>query len=317
MDNVPASLVVGSPAPQDTLATVRQAEAHGVPAVWSTVAGIAADPITLFGAAAVQTSRVCFGTAIVPTYPRHPAALAAQALALAALAPDRFRLGIGPSHQFIVEGMLGIPFTRPLDHLREYMTVLRALLWDGAVDFKGTYYQVKARLAGGAPPPRTPIPIAALRAPAFHLAGAIADGAISWLCPVQYLVETALPALQAGAAEAGRPTPPLIGHVLVAMSTDQAAVRAATQKQFGPYARAPFYARMFADAGFPIGADFKMPDALIDELVVSGDAAAVASRLRQIRAAGIDEVMVSLVNVADPAAEEDAAMEAIAVAAVR
>src|SRR5262249_38297813 len=157
-------------------------------------------------------------------YPRHPTTLVAQTLALAGLAPDRFRLGIGPSHQFIIEGMYGIPFERPLEHTREYVAVLRGLLWDGAVDFKGAHFRVKARLAGGQAPPRVPLPIAALRAPAFPLAGEIADGAISWLCPIPYLVETALPPLRAGAEVAGRPTPPLIAHVPVAMSEDTAAI---------------------------------------------------------------------------------------------
>src|SRR5437773_773103 len=102
---IPAGLVVPVTTAQEMLALILRAEEQGVPAVWSTIAGIALDPITLFGAAAVQTRRVGLGTAIVPTYPRHPVALASQALTMAALAPGRFRLGIGPGHQFIIEGM--------------------------------------------------------------------------------------------------------------------------------------------------------------------------------------------------------------------
>ncbi|HMA37237.1 MAG TPA: LLM class flavin-dependent oxidoreductase [Chloroflexia bacterium] len=312
MSEIHAGLVVNQPTAAAALAFIRMAESHGVPMVWSTVAGIAADPLTLFGAAATQTSRIAFGTAIVPTYPRHPAALAGQALALEGLAPGRLRLGIGPSHKFIIADMLGIPFDRPLEHLREYLTVLRGLLWDGKVDFQGRQYRVRARLAGGAPPPRTPLPIAALRAPAFQLAGELADGAISWLCPIPYLVQTALPALRAGAEAAGRPVPPLIGHVPVAMHGDRAAIRAAALPQIGGYARAPFYARMFADAGFPVPADGRMPDALIDELVVAGDAPTVAARLRAIRAVGVDELLITVLTVADAATEEAAAAAVVA-----
>src|SRR6476661_5495218 len=90
--------------------------------------------------------------------------------AVAGLAPGRLRLGIGPSHKFIIQDMYGIPFDRPLEHLREYVTVLRGLLWDGKVDFQGAHFRVKARLAGGAAPPRVPLPIAALRPPSFRLA---------------------------------------------------------------------------------------------------------------------------------------------------
>ncbi len=305
METVAASLVVGGAASgtQEILQGIRRAEELDIPAIWTTQAGIAPDPVTLFAAAAVETTRIGLATGIVPTYPRHPAALASQALVLGALAPDRFRLGIGPSHPFIIEKMLGIPFERPLEHLREYLTILRALLWEGAVDFQGSQYRVKARLAGGAEPPRIPVPIAALRPPAFRLAGELADGAVSWLCPVPYLVETALPALRAGAEGAGRPAPPLIAHVLVAMSEDPAAVRAATRRQMGGYARAAFYARMFADAGYPIGADHEMTDGLIDAIVVSGDGAAVTRRLQAIRAEGIAEVMITQITTDDPAGE--------------
>ena len=301
---IPAGLVINRPSPAEFVAAVGQAERAGVAMAWSTLAGITPDPITLFAAAAMQTEHIGFGTAIVPTYPRHPAALAGQAQALAGLAPGRFRHGVGPIHKWIIEDMFGLPFDRPLEHLREYMAVLRGLLWDGQVDFKGQHYRVRARLARGVEPPRVLLPIAALRPPAFRLAGEIADGGISWLCPVAYLTATALPALREGAAAAGRPVPPLIGHVPVALSTDRAAVHAAVQAQIGPYARAPFYARMFADAGFPVETGSRLSEALIDDLVVAGDATTVAARLRAIHAAGVDELLVTPIAVGDPAAEE-------------
>jgi F420-dependent oxidoreductase-like protein len=306
-----SGLVITRATPAESVESIRQAEAAGVPMAWSTLTTSGPDPLTFFAAAAMQTQRIGFGTAIVPTYTRHPAVMVSQVLALDGIAPGRLRLGLGPSHEFIIAGMFGLAFDHPLDHLREYLAVTRALLWEGHVEFQGDHFRVKTRIPPNLPPPRTPLPISALRAPAFRLAGEIADGAISWLCPVPYLVETALPALRAGAEAAGRPTPPLIGHVPVAMHADRDAIRAAAQEQIGRYARVAFYARMFADAGFPVGSDQRMPDALIDELVVSGDAATVAQRLRAIRAAGVDELMVSLVTVADPAAEEAAAAQVL------
>ena len=299
-----AGLVIRRPDPAATLDAIARAEEQGLPAVWSTVGGTAPDTVTLFAAVAARTTRMGLGTAIVPTYPRHPIVLASQALVLAALAPGRVRLGIGPSHRPTIEGMFGIPMNRPLEHLREYLSVLRGLLWEGTVDFEGTHFRVHAQLPGGVEPPRIPLPISALRAGSFRLAGELADGAISWVGPVPYLINPARPALEAGAAAVGRPTPPLIGHVPVALSGDREAVRAAARQQLALYGRLPFYARMFAEAGFPVGPDGTMPDALLDELVVSGSPEAVAARLGEIQAAGVDELVVTQVAVADAAAEE-------------
>src|SRR4051794_40232107 len=180
--------------------------------VWTTVGGPIADPVTAFAAAAAATERIGLGTAVVPTYPRHPLALAAQAIALNDLAPGRIRLGIGTSHKPTIEGSYGIPMGKPHAHLREYLTILRAILWEGKVDFSGTYYTVNTSLPGNVTPPEIPIPISALGPNAFRLAGELADAAITWVTPIQYIVETALPALQAGANQAGRERPPLIAH---------------------------------------------------------------------------------------------------------
>ncbi|MDI3339411.1 MAG: LLM class flavin-dependent oxidoreductase [Sphaerobacter sp.] len=277
-----------------------RAELRGVPMQWSTVSRGMPDAMTLFAAAAVRTSRIGLGTAIVPTYPRHPAVLASQALVLDQLAPGRFRLGIGPSHRPTIEGALGLPMGRPLDHLREYLTVLRALLWEGAVDFAGRYFSVHLTTGQTA---QVPIYISALREHAFELAGELADGAISWMCPVDYLRRTAVPAMERGAQAAGRPRPRLVGHVPVAMTTDRGAMLDAARPRVGGYARLPFYAAMFADAGYPV-ADGAVSDDLLDHLVVWGDAAQVQDRLANILGGGIDELLVMLIPVADAAQGE-------------
>lgn len=100
-------------------------------------------------------------------YPRHPLILAQQALALYDLAPGRLRLGIRPSHRFIIEDMYGLQQKTPLAHLREYLDVLRAALWQGKVDYHGHFYNAVATL------PRTsqiPILISTLGKSAFQLA---------------------------------------------------------------------------------------------------------------------------------------------------
>lgn len=298
-----AGLVVPRGSAKDLVARVKQAEARGVGAVWTTVGGPIADPVTAYAAAGAATERVVLGTAITPTYPRHPFTLAAQAIALNDLAPGRIRLGIGTSHKPIIEDAYGIPMGKPLAHLREYLTILRTLLWEGAVEFSGEYFSVKTALPENVPAPKIPVPISALRRNAFTLAGELADGAITWVTPVDYIVNTALPALQEGADRAERERPPLIAHVPVAVSSDRDAARDAFRAQFPIYSKLPFYVAMFADAGLPVTASGEMTDALVDNLAVSGDAAEIRSRLQAIRAQGIDELLISHVIVEDEATE--------------
>ena len=206
--------------------TIVAAEAAGVRQIWMAQPPVLPDVLTMFAAAATRTSTVRLGTSITPTYPRHPLVLAQQVLALNDLAPDRLRLGIGPSHRFIIEDIYGLQQKTPLAHLREYVEVLRAALWQGKVDHHGHFYNVIATL------PRTsqiPILISTLGKLAFQLAGQIADGALTWVCPVPYLLHTGLPALRTSAAAVGRSPPPLVAHVLVAITEDRAAQPLASQ----------------------------------------------------------------------------------------
>jgi F420-dependent oxidoreductase-like protein len=273
--------------------TIVAAEAAGVRQIWMAQPPVLPDVLTMFAAAATRTSTVRLGTSITPTYPRHPLVLAQQVLALNDLAPDRLRLGIGPSHRFIIEDIYGLQQKTPLAHLREYLEVLRAALWQGKVDHHGHFYNVIATL------PRTsqiPILISTLGKLAFQLAGQIADGALTWVCPVPYLLHTGLPALRTSAAAVGRSPPPLVAHVLVAITEDRHAVLAAGHQMLDFYAKIPFYTNMFSNAGFSLTSDQAIPDTLVDSLVISGNESIVAARLTELLAAGLDELMVSLVR---------------------
>jgi len=294
-------LVVSGEDAQAAVAAIVAADTAGVQQIWMTQSTPAPDTLTTFAAAAVQTKNVRMGTAIIPTYPRHPLALAQQVLALNDVAPNRLRLGIGPSHRPVIEGVYGIPLTKPMEHTREYVDILRVLLWEGKIDHTGTFYTIKSSFPRT---PRTPILISALREGAYSLAGEVADGAISWVSPVQYLLDKALLALRAGAEKSQRPAPPLVAHIPVAMSQDRQAVLAAARKQIGRYGRLPFYASMFAEAGFPVSAEGAMSDDLIGNLVVSGSEADIAGRLIELLAAGLDEILVMSIGVADAVEEQ-------------
>ena len=280
------------------LAAVQQAESRGVDQVWSTVGGASHDPVTAFAAAAASTGRIGLGTAVVPVYPIHPIALASQALALEGLAPGRIRLGIGTSHRPNIEDRFGIPMVRPLSYLREYLTVLRQLLWAGSADFDGDFFHVHTELPAGIAPSKTPLPISALRKNAFELAGELSDGAITWITPVHYILSTGIPALERGAEKAGRTSrPPVIAHVPVAVTENRAAAREAFRAQFPVYSKLPFYANMFADAGYPVTSQGEMSDDLVDELAVSGNAEQIRERLLKLHDQGIDELIISPVAV--------------------
>jgi F420-dependent oxidoreductase-like protein len=267
--------------------SIKLAEERGVPAVWLTQAGVAPDSIAVLAAAAAVTQRIKLGTSIIPTWPRPPVLMAQQALALAQLAPGRFRLGIGPSTPAGMEPLYGVTYRRPMTNLREYLQVLRALLHEGRVDFQGKMVRARARIAG---PVDVPVMASALSPGAFRACGELAEGAISWMCPWPYLRDTALPALREGAAAAARTPPPLIAHVPVCLSSDLGQVKQAVQEQVGRYGTFPVYQAMFAAAGFPDVAT-ALPDALIDSLVASGSEQEVAARLQSLLAEGAGEVL--------------------------
>jgi F420-dependent oxidoreductase-like protein len=288
--------------------TIVAAEAAGVRHIWTNQAPWSPDVLTTFAAAAAKTSTIRLGTSIVPTYPRHPLILAQQALALYDIAPGRLRLGIGPSHRSIIEDTYGLQQRTPLAHLREYVEVLRAALWEGKVDHHGHYYNVVVTL------PRTsqiPVLISTLGKKAFQLAGQIADGALSWVCPVPYLLRTGAPALRTSAAAVGRSAPPLVAHVSVALNEDRHSVMVAGHRLLDMTAKLPFYADMFSDTGFPLTSDQTVPDALVDSLVISGNEATVAARFTELLAAGLDELNVTLLPITDASDEQSRLMHLI------
>lgn len=273
---------------QETVDAIVAAEKAGIQCSWLTVGGVAPDPFAIFGAAAQHTKTIKFGTSIVPTFPRHPLAMAQGAIAVDSLAPGRLRLGVGPSHKPAIEGTWGIPFERPLQHLREYLTILRSVLETGAVNFEGKRLTARAQTGG---PTQVTLMASALRENGFRLVGELADGAISWVCPLPYLRDVAVPALKEGAAKAGRPAPPLVAHVPVAVTEDAEAVRAGARRQIGFYPRVPFYSQMFQDAGFPEAKDGELSDRMIDALVVHGSPSQVKDRLRSLPDFGAGELL--------------------------
>ncbi len=283
-------LAISAGSSGEAVAMIERAEELGVSAAWLTTGGARPDGLTIFAAAAVKTSRILLGTSIVPTWPRHPIAVAQQVQVLDQLSGGRFRLGMGPSHRDGMIQSFGVNFRAPLSHLREYLRILKALLQQGQVDFKGRFYTARGEIDA---PIDVPVMASALRRRSYQLCGEEADGAISWVCPSAYLRDSALPAMASAAQQAGRPTPPLIAHAIVAVDKDADAVRRAVREQMAMYVRLPFYAQMFVDAGFPEAQTGEWSDGMIDSVAIHGSPEQVAEGVERLLSYGITEIIAS------------------------
>src|SRR5947209_19578819 len=163
----------------DFVGHIRKAAGEGFATVWAPQT-FSFEALTALAVAGREVGRIELGTAVVPTYPRHPVVLAQQALTTQAIAGGRLALGIGLSHQIVVEGMYGYSFAKPLRHMREYLEILVPLVREGHVSFSGETLTGNAALDIKDTTP-FPILLAALGPKMLELAGTVADGTITWM----------------------------------------------------------------------------------------------------------------------------------------
>ena len=287
---------ISIPAPdaQSIIDSIVEAEEVGVKAAWLTSGGDAGDALTAMAIAAARTDRIKLGTSIMQTWSRHPITAARQAQTIDAVAPGRLRLGVGPGHLQAMQETFGAGFEAPLGHLTEYVRVLKGLLEEGEIDFQGEQIVAKASLPA---PTNVAVMASALRSRSFEMCGAEGIGAISWVCPHPYVRDTALPAMIAAAEGAGGDTPPLVVHAPVCVTNDLAAARQAVRDQLGYFPYNPFYARMFAAAGFAGSDESGWTDEMLDSVLLAGDEETVALKIREMYEWGADEVLASIVTV--------------------
>jgi F420-dependent oxidoreductase-like protein len=231
----------------ELIAQTKQAEQDGFASAWlASVFGV--DAMTVAALVGRETSRIEIGTAVVPTFPRHPLAMAQQALTAQAATRGRFALGIGLSHQVVIELMLGMSFARPFSHMREYMAVLAPLIRNGSVSFQGNEYRVNANVKV---PDATPCPIllAALAPKMVALAGSEGDGTITWMTGPKTLREHTIPRITEAAVKAGRPKPRVVVGLPIAVSRDVAAARETAGQAFQVYGALPSYRAMLDREG--------------------------------------------------------------------
>jgi F420-dependent oxidoreductase-like protein len=255
-----------------------RAEADGFATVWfANIFGH--DALTLAAIAGRETRTLEIGTAVVPTHPRHPFAMAQQALSTQRAAGGRFVLGIGPSHQIVIENLLGLSYAHPARHVREYVTVVKQLLETGKSGFQGTQYRVNASLSLACDPP-CPVLIGGLGPHMRRIAGEIADGTVTWMTGVRALSGTLVPEVRAAARRAGRPEPRIVAGLPVALTNDPAAAREAAAGLFAVYATLPSYRAMLELEGANSPGD----------VVIAGDERAIETALRCLASAGVTDL---------------------------
>jgi F420-dependent oxidoreductase-like protein len=229
------------------------------------------DALTVLAYAGSQVPRVELGTSVIPTYPRHPVALAAQALTVNAAVDGRLVLGIGLSHRAAIEGSYGLSYDQPARHMREYLAALMPLLHEGAVDVRGDTITARAALnTPGAPPP--PVLLAALQPRMLQLAGSIASGTITWCTGPATLAEQVVPLITSAAEAAGRPAPRVVVALPTIVTDDEADGRSKAGEQLAGYGDIPVYRAVLDREGVAGPADVS----------VVGDEASVTSQLHHL-----------------------------------
>ncbi|GAA1689299.1 TIGR03564 family F420-dependent LLM class oxidoreductase [Kribbella yunnanensis] len=259
-------------------AAAKAAEDSGIDRIWfSQRTGW--DALTLVAGAAPYTSTIGFAVGVVPVYPRHPIALAAQARSVQALTDNRLLLGVGSSHPLIIEGLHGLSMERPADYMREYVDALGRLLTGEPTDYQGERITARGQLSiAGAEAPE--VIVAALGPRMLKIAGELTAGTTtSWVGPE--LIESYIrPTIDMAAV--GRPRPEVIAAATVAVTNDPDATRAWIHDRFGMAGEMPAY-RAVLDRGGLAGPE---------DTAVLGDEETVAREIERFANAGATEFVL-------------------------
>ena len=267
----------------------KQAEDEGFTSLWyaSLVTG---DPLVAMAIAGRETTAIELGTAVLQTYPCHPMLQANRAASVVdAMGRPGFTLGIGPSHQPLVEGVLGLSYDHPGRNTEEYVQILAGMLRGEDVDFDGEDWS--AHTAGRAVAPAHPISVlvSALGPRLLRLAGEVADGTVLWMAPPRAIGEHVAPKVRAAAEAAGRPAPRIVAGLPVAVHDDITEARDAAAATSGMYAGMENYRRIL-ELG---GADSPAAAAIV------GDEAAVAHQLQGLLDAGATDIWAAVFPVGE------------------
>jgi 5,10-methylenetetrahydromethanopterin reductase len=256
---------------------LQRAADDGFASAWmSNIFGL--DALTALAVAGSAVPGIELGTAVVPTYPRHPAMLAQQALTTATAVGGRLALGIGLSHKIVIDDMYGYSFERPARHMREYLSILLPLLDGQPVSFRGDTLRASITLSTPRPG-RVPVLLAALGPQMLRIAGERTDGTVLWMTGPGTVRDHIVPSIRAAAAAAGRPAPRVVCLLPVCVTDDVPAARAQAEKVFAIYGQLPSYRAMLDREGAAGPGD----------VVIAGDEAAVTAQIMALAEAGVTD----------------------------
>lgn len=241
------------------------------------------DSLTMIAMAGPRTSRIEFVTGVVPVYPRHPMALAQQALTVADATGGRLTLGIGLAHPETVTTWWGVPYERPARYMREYLSILLPLLTDRRVRFEGDFLRsaVTLRIEAIDPPK---VLLAALAPKMLEMAGAVAAGTVTWVVGRRAIESHVVPRITEAAKAAGRAAPRICVGLPICVSDDPKRAREAADRQFARYGQLVNYRRVL---------DIEGADGPGDVAVV-GNEIEVERQLRDLAACGATDFFASI-----------------------
>jgi F420-dependent oxidoreductase-like protein len=229
------------------VAEVKRAEADGFASFWqSQIFGL--DALNVLSVVSREVPRIELGTSVIPTYPRHPMMLAQQALTTNQASGGRLCLGIGLSHQVVIEGMLNMSFDKPVRHMKEYLSILMPLIHDRKVSFAGETLTTHAELTINKAQ-SCDVVVAALGPQMLKLAAAMTQGTLTWCTGPETLRTLTVPTINAAAEEFGKPNPRVIAALPVCVTKDVAGAHARAAQVFAVYGQLPSYRAMLDHEG--------------------------------------------------------------------
>ncbi|MFI6684091.1 TIGR03564 family F420-dependent LLM class oxidoreductase [Streptomyces sp. NPDC050485] len=263
---------------------VRAAAQAGVGTAWLPQV-LGSDALTTLAVTGREVPGIQLGTAVVPTYPRHPLALAGQALTVQSATGGRLTLGIGPSHRATIEGAYGHSYDRPLRHVREYLLALAPLLRGESVEYRGeTLTAVGALDVPGATPPS--LVLAALGPAMLRLAGEQTDGTVTQFTGPRTIADHVVPTVTRAASRSGRPGPRVVVGLAVCVTNDRSARRESLGNVYAAVGTGaePSYRAMLDREGVATAVD----------VAIIGDETTVERELRRFADAGATEFVATL-----------------------
>jgi F420-dependent oxidoreductase-like protein len=258
------------------------------------------DALTSLAVAGSQVPGIELGTAVVPTYPRHPAVLAQQALTTATALDGRLTLGIGLSHKIVIEDMYGYSYDRPLRHMQEYLSILLPLLNGEQAAFDGE--TMRARIGLTTPrPARVPVLLAALGPQMLRLAGRRTDGTVLWMTGPATVRDHVVPTISEAAQAAGRPSPRVVCVLPVCVTDDPGGARDRANRVFAIYGQLPSYRAMLDREGAEEPGD----------IALVGDEQAVAEQVSVLAEAGVTDFVAAQFSRGDDAERTRALLKSL------